>query len=231
MQEFHERIARPALTAAAEFGFVLAGGYALSANGIGDRPSEDVDLFTNRFDPETFRSALARVCDALTGAGFDVTDDLRGPTFADVHVRDAATGETVSIQLGVNYREFPPAQIQIGPVLDVRDAVAGKMSALWSRGEVRDFIDIYSVLESGTFTREEVLALGDQQEATPMDRRMLAQRFRMPHDASERGKYGPRQFALYGIDARARAALIDRFSRWAREIDPSPEHNAVEDRT
>jgi hypothetical protein len=52
------------------------------------------------------------------------------------------------------------------------------MSALWSRGEARDFIDIDIVLGSGRFTRQDVLALADEQEATPMDRVMLADRFR-----------------------------------------------------
>lgn len=54
MRAFHRRLAEIGLKAIAEFGFVLAGGYAVSANGMGDRPSEDADLFTNRTDPTDF---------------------------------------------------------------------------------------------------------------------------------------------------------------------------------
>lgn len=46
MLPFHERLARIGLEALESHGFVLAGGYAISANGIGNRPSADVDLFT-----------------------------------------------------------------------------------------------------------------------------------------------------------------------------------------
>ena len=46
MEPRHERIARIALAAGARFGLALAGGYAVSAHGMGNRPSGDVDLFT-----------------------------------------------------------------------------------------------------------------------------------------------------------------------------------------
>lgn len=50
MLPFHRRLAEIGLTAIAEFGFVLAGGYAISAKGMGDRSSQDIDMFTNRSD-------------------------------------------------------------------------------------------------------------------------------------------------------------------------------------
>ncbi|MCL2091982.1 MAG: nucleotidyl transferase AbiEii/AbiGii toxin family protein [Micrococcales bacterium] len=215
MREIHERIAAVGLREAEEFGFVLAGGYAISANGMGDRPSMDVDLFTNQFEPDRFAEAVTRVRSALVDAGFDVEDRTVGPTFADMHLTDRATGESSDIQLGANYREFPPARIAVGPVLDVRDAVAGKMSALWSRGYSRDFIDIDTVVTSGRFTREEVLAIGDQQEALPMDRDMLAARFR------EVGHWSPKEFARYGVDAARREQIIVSFTEWADQIDPA----------
>jgi hypothetical protein len=47
MDDFHQLLARIALDAAAEHGFALAGGYAVQAHGILQRPSEDIDLFTS----------------------------------------------------------------------------------------------------------------------------------------------------------------------------------------
>lgn len=181
----------------------------------------DVDLFTNRFDPDRFAEAVDRVRAAFAEAGFGVEGKTMGPAFADMHVVDLVTGESSDIQLGVNYREFPPARIEIGPVLDVRDAVAGKMSALWSRGEVRDFIDIDTVVTSGRFTREDVLAIGDQQEATPMDRGMLTERFESLGNPKYTTKYDLAEFADYGVDAAEHAAIVDRFAQWAGEIDPA----------
>ena len=58
MLRFHRRLAEIGLAATSDLGFVLAGGYAISANGMGDRPSEGVDLFTNRPDPDQFAVAL-----------------------------------------------------------------------------------------------------------------------------------------------------------------------------
>ena len=47
MEPRHERIARIALAAGARYGLALAGGYAVSAHGMGNRPSGDVDLFAD----------------------------------------------------------------------------------------------------------------------------------------------------------------------------------------
>ena len=60
-----EELARVALAACADSGFVLAGGNALIADNIGDRPTHDVDLFTNVADRESFNGALDRVTHAL----------------------------------------------------------------------------------------------------------------------------------------------------------------------
>lgn len=78
---------------------------------------------------------------ALRADGLDVIDVRVRPTFADLHITDPVAGQSTELQLGLDYRQFPPAQLSVGPVLDVRDAVAGKMSALWSRGEARDYIN------------------------------------------------------------------------------------------
>ena len=70
MREIHERIAAIGLREAEEYGFVLAGGYAISANGMGDRPSMDVDLFTNQFDPGRFAEAVTQVRNALVAVAY-----------------------------------------------------------------------------------------------------------------------------------------------------------------
>jgi len=43
---FQAEVARVALVAAADHGFALAGGNALVAHGLVDRPTQDVDLFS-----------------------------------------------------------------------------------------------------------------------------------------------------------------------------------------
>jgi hypothetical protein len=55
MDPFHERLARLALEAAADYGFCLAGGYAVQAHGFVDRVSKDVDLSRPWRRPRTSR--------------------------------------------------------------------------------------------------------------------------------------------------------------------------------
>ncbi|MFV2018338.1 nucleotidyl transferase AbiEii/AbiGii toxin family protein [Micromonospora sp. LOL_023] len=47
-EEFQAEVARLALVVASRHGFALAGGHALIAHGVVDRPTEDVDLFTDQ---------------------------------------------------------------------------------------------------------------------------------------------------------------------------------------
>ncbi len=116
----------------------------------------------------------------------------------------------------MDYRAFPPATLEIGPVLDPRDAVGAKMSALWSRGEARDYIDIDTVIESGRFSRESLLAIADQSEAQPLDRMFIALRFR------EAGRHDEDIFAQYGVGRTRRREILIRFSEWADELAPPP---------
>lgn len=210
---FHERLAQLGLGAVARYGFVLAGGYALSANGIGDRPSKDVDLFTNVSDPARFAAAVEDLKVAMLGAGMVVEDMRIGPTFADLRIIESSTGLSSDLQMGLDFRQFPPAQMSVGPVLDLRDAVAGKVSALWSRGEARDYIDVAAVLASGKFTREELLVIGDQVETVPMDRSILATRFR------EAERHDWSIYADYGVGPERRAQIVAIFRDWADRVD------------
>jgi hypothetical protein len=105
--------------------------------------------------------------------------------------------------------------LEIGPVLDPRDAVANKMGALWSRGEARDYIDIDTAIQSGRFSRADVLSMGDQVESTPLDRSMLAERFR------QAGRYPAADFAMYDVGSVQRIAIVERFLDWADQIDPA----------
>lgn len=216
MLPFHRRLAAIGLQAISRYGFVLAGGYAISANGMGDRPSEDVDMFTNRSDAADFASAVELLRAAYLSNGLEVEDIRVRPTFADFHVTAPATGEASSVQLGLDFRAFPPATLDIGPVLDPRDAVAAKMSALWSRGEARDYIDVDTVIDSGRFSREALLAIADQFEAQPLDRRTLASQFR------EAGRHDEAIFSQYGVNAARRATILANFTEWADQIDPPP---------
>ena len=78
LEELHRQVAVIALRAAAGYGFALGGGNALIQHGVISRPTQDVDLFTDR---ETgVRAAASTVEAALQEAGFQVErqDDAAG---------------------------------------------------------------------------------------------------------------------------------------------------------
>jgi hypothetical protein len=130
MDPFHERIARVALLAADGYGFCLAGGYAVQAHGMVHRRSEDVDLFTTAAAGDRFPVAVEAVVEALSGDGLTTEVATRLPTFARILVTDPATGSQARVELGVDWRAYPPTRLAIGPVLHPDDAVANKLCAL-----------------------------------------------------------------------------------------------------
>ena len=81
LRELHRQVAAIALRAAARHGFALGGGNALIAYGVISRPTQDVDLVTNR---ETGVGAAAEAVEAaLRREGFaaarqDRTSELAG---------------------------------------------------------------------------------------------------------------------------------------------------------
>lgn len=56
--------------------------------------------------------------------------------------------------------------------------------------------------------------LADQFEATPLDRRTLAGRFR------EADRHRADAYVRYGVDSERRMQILARFNAWADEIDP-----------
>lgn len=80
-------VTKLALSAIGDAGFVLAGSGAIREHGIIQRPTEDVDLFTNIPDLLAFSDSLAIILRALADAGYDARVDRQAPAFARVSVR------------------------------------------------------------------------------------------------------------------------------------------------
>jgi predicted nucleotidyltransferase component of viral defense system len=205
-------LAEIGLRVAGRYGFALAGGYAVQAHGILDRPSEDVDLFTAWERRKDFAVAVDAVVDAYRADGYTVEVTQRFETFSRLAVTDPATPERpYMVELAANWRARPPVTMDIGPVLHVDDVVAGKMSALFARAEPRDFLDVDAAQVTGRYTRERLLELAEQADAG-FDRRVLADLFAMLQ------RYPDRRFAAYGAEPGQIQAMRERFARWREEL-------------
>jgi hypothetical protein len=207
---FHQQLAQIGLEAAARYGFVLAGGYAVQAHGFLARRSEDVDLFTSADALASFSKAAADVIRAYQAAGFSVASILQGDGFARLQVSDAK-GRTAKVELGVDWRARPPARFEVGPVLHVDDAIANKVATLFGRAEARDYIDVDAVLRSGRYDREDLLRLAA--EADPGFDRV---RFAVALDAIDRFPNG--EFTVYGLSGEQVDRLREQFRSWASEL-------------
>jgi len=142
MEPRHERIARIALAAGARYGLALAGGYAVAAHGMGNRPSGDVDLFTSWQHRSEFPGLAAAVVAALEVAGYKVSVIMSAETFTRLTLASPEGGAEEKVELGVDWRAHDPVQLAVGPVLHSDGAVANKVCALFGRALPRDFLDV-----------------------------------------------------------------------------------------
>jgi hypothetical protein len=213
MKPIHKAMARIGLAVLEPYGFVLAGGYAVAVCGAGERPSDDLDLFTNLFDVQNFAKAKQALVAAFNTAGFAVTVDLDTPLFCRFTVQNNETMEASKLEIGYDYRRFPPLSFELGHVLDLRDSAAAKMLCIYDRQAARDYVDIFNLVTSGQFSCAELIAQADQHGAEPMDRHILA------HGMRQVASFTPEEFEQYGV-SRVNFELIVRFfTQWALQVE------------
>ncbi|MFJ8738281.1 nucleotidyl transferase AbiEii/AbiGii toxin family protein [Embleya sp. NPDC127516] len=213
MDPLHARLARVGLAAAASYGFVLAGGYAVQAHGFLERISDDVDLFTDIADPTAFSEAVDRVAAAYRADGFTVDVELLGVVFARCTVIDE-TGRETRVEMGCDWRSRPPVQLDIGPVLHPDDAVANKVTTLFGRAAPRDYLDVNAALASGRYTPDRLLELAEEHDAG-FDRPYFAQALQAVD------RWPDREYAVYGTTKEQIARMRERLKNWAARIDGS----------
>jgi hypothetical protein len=225
VSDLHRRVAAVALAAAREHGFALGGGNALLAHGIISRPTQDVDLFTDQ--EHGVPAAADTVEAALRDAGFEVEslDQAGGLSdmFPDIGeglaewIVTAPGGEQMLLQLAYFERGRDPVVMDLGPVLDLEDAVGGKVSALASRAEPRDYADVAAALDR--YSMAELIGL-----ARRLDPALTGEDF--AHAGLRLDRMDDRTFTEIGLSQRDVAVLRDRFTAWprdARTADQEPE--------
>jgi hypothetical protein len=207
---FYTDVARIALGVADKHGFVLGGGVAWLVNGLVQRPTEDVDLFTDTADGVS--AAAGEVAAALGAAGYTVAREATDELFAGMEdsLREflvADGGRALRLTLCRLDRHRAPVVMDLGPVMHLDDLVATKVAALVGRREVRDYIDVAAALER--YTVDQVLALARAADPGLDD-----------EDVADAGRYLDRlddaRFAVYELDAAAIAEVRRRLRAWPR---------------
>lgn len=149
MPDLHRRIIEASLDTCEAYGLMLAGGYAIRAHGLVDRPSQDVDLATitgTALDEIT--EALAR---AYRAVGFKV-EVVRGtPLLARIQVADQLTEQSCAVDLMKKPLQRPPVRMEIGPVASLDDLAGMKVAALHGRSVPRDLVDLAALSDHYRF--------------------------------------------------------------------------------
>jgi hypothetical protein len=209
--EYQAEVTILLLEAIGDAGFALAGSGAIRAHGLTDRPTQDVDLFTVSTTGEReFGAAVSVAEEALRGRGYRVTRPRSAPLFARLMV-ESEDRLVLEVDLGVDWRLEPPVRLDLGPVLSVRDAVGSKVAAAFSRGEVRDFLDVDAIRESGRLADSELLHLAKEHDGGFDDAAFASQLERF-------ARLGPERSQEYGVEAAAHAAIVLRLGAWASRL-------------
>jgi hypothetical protein len=212
---FQVRVAQIALSAAERHGFALGGGHALLAHGLVDRPTEDIDLFTDT--DGGVRAATGLVRSALTKAGLRVTSAPGSSDLTEViYGMDDAIEElvvsdgsaTASVSLARLARHRTPIVMAVGPVLHLDDLLGSKVCALGTRAMVRDFIDVAAAVARG-YDRGRLVEMANEHDPalTESDFVYAMRRLDTLPDVA---------FAPYGLDTAAVDEVRRRFTDWPR---------------
>ena len=215
LSELHREVAVVALRAAAPHGFALGGGNALIAHGIIERPTEDVDVFSDL--QGGVEAAADAVETALRDVGFGTERRDKTAGLADIFygmgeglaewIVTAPGGEQMMLQMAYFDRARRPVIMDIGPVLDLEDVVGGKVCALASRAEPRDYLDTAAAMEH--YSIEQMIGFARRLDPGLTDRDFA--------DAGRRlDQWGDRVFAAFGLGPQDVSALRTRFAAWPR---------------
>src|SRR4051812_15906539 len=144
------------LTMADQYGLLLAGGHAVRAHSLVDRPSKDVDFATGSHVPldEIARELLT----AFGRSGLSAQIQRGTPRMTRLVVTDRVTGASGETDLLKEALQGRPVTIGHLRVVGLDDLIAMKTRALAGRGLARDFIDVSSVADTYSFAELERMA-------------------------------------------------------------------------
>jgi hypothetical protein len=200
----HRQLLEVSLAAGEPHGLVLAGGYALQAHGLVERPSRSLAFATERNRP--LPSIAALLADAYREAGFGARVIEASPRMARLEV--SILGSDYEVDL-LKEALGPPVWTDLGPVLSLEDAVGLKVRALHDRGLARDFIDVHAARERFSWPELETAGRRHDEDFSLQE---LSDRLAGVEYVSDG------EFAAYGLDDVQIAELRSWALAWLDDI-------------
>ena len=190
----------------------LAGGGAMLAHDLVERPTQDIDLFTPQADePTRLAAALAH---ALRESGALVEVDRRGPEFSRLTVT-MADGRSVAVEIARDARIRQTVHLGFGQVLHLDEVAADKTLALFGRAAARDLVDVHAL--SRRYTLDQLCALAEEKDSG-FNHPVLADALRAATAHSDAA------FTELGLQGDAVASLRNWANNWREQLTaPTPE--------
>ncbi|MFG2606655.1 nucleotidyl transferase AbiEii/AbiGii toxin family protein [Streptomyces sp. NPDC048514] len=208
LPEPHRRLLADVVTAGGPHGLVLAGGYALQAHGLLERPHADLDFATE--SSEAMDRIAGAVGAALESRGRQVRVGPVSVRTAQLTVTDPPSGESCALTLHREAFWQPPDLTGYGPALSLEDAVGTKIRALYDRGAAVDLIDARAA--AARFPLPGLEELGRRHAYDPFDLPTLQSRL------TGTDFYADREFVRYGLDEPRITALRAWAQHWSDDI-------------
>ena len=210
VQQAQRQLIACALEVLADADFALAGSGAIREHGMTQRPTNDIDLFTVMQAATRFPNAVDSLIEHLTANNYDVTVERVRPSFAQLSVTPPH-GVPLSVDLAIDWRAHTPVRLDVGPVLDIEDAVGNKLCALYSRSYPRDYLDVDAIRCTGTISDARLIELLQERDAG-FDVGFFTECLRGAHSISLT------QVAAYVINASQLHTIQQRFHAWTDDI-------------
>lgn len=166
---FQLQVARLFFSLPGSAGFLLAGGAALAAQHLTERPTQDLDFFTHRGG-----GGVPAARDALEAAAAQRGWVVRRVRDTETFCRLLLSGpEELLVDLALDSPPISPeATSAAGPTFSLEELAGRKLVALYDRAEARDFADVYELAHR--FSKATLLERAAEIDAG-FDRSVLAQ--------------------------------------------------------
>lgn len=161
--------------------FFLTGGTALAEYHLQHRYSEDLDLFT--VSEEAFRTIDNHIPELLRSLQLQVVSHRRIGDFSGYILQGANTAERLKIDLVRDINVQFGTQKKVGAVIidNLENIAANKIGAILGRTEVKDFVDLYFLIQEKHTTLEKAIVMGKEKDLG-VEKFILAGLFRQADD-------------------------------------------------
>lgn len=220
------RLLSDLLAVGTPYGLVLAGGDAVRAHGLADRPVRGVDVATE--SPVETGDIVTALRAGLEERGWRVrtseTEPLAARLVVDAPVAEAETGAGAEPEPEAEFRAGAEYVVQVvkevlwrpvevsesGPVLSLEDLVGTRVRALAGQGLAPDLVDVHAAADRWSYPELEELGrrhAGDALDLTDLQTRLVGAEW-----------IDDREFTACGLDDRAVAELRRWAQEWADDI-------------